>query len=36
VAIYERALADRDLSEGTRQTISERLAFLQPSPKEQG
>ncbi len=36
VAIYERALSDRDLSEGTRQTISERLAFLQPSPKEQG
>jgi predicted negative regulator of RcsB-dependent stress response len=36
VATYERALSDKEISEGTRQTISERLAFLQPSPKEQG
>jgi predicted negative regulator of RcsB-dependent stress response len=36
VAIYERALSDREISEGTRQTISERLAFLQSSAKEQG
>jgi tetratricopeptide (TPR) repeat protein len=35
VAIYERALSDREISEGTRQTLSERLAFLQSS-KEQG
>jgi len=36
VAIYERALSDGAIDEGTRQTISERLALLQPSPKEQG
>ena len=36
MAIYERALTDRDISEGTRQTISERLASLQPSSQEQG
>jgi predicted negative regulator of RcsB-dependent stress response len=36
VAIYERALSDRAIDEVTRQMISERLALLQPSPKEQG
>ena len=36
VAIYERALSDKDISAGTRQTISERLASLQPSLKQQG
>ena len=36
VAIYERALSDRAIDEVTRQTITERLALLQPSPKEQG
>jgi predicted negative regulator of RcsB-dependent stress response len=36
VAIYERALSDKDISADTRQTISERLAFLQPSLKKQG
>jgi tetratricopeptide (TPR) repeat protein len=36
VAIYERALADKDISADTRQTIAERLAFLRPSPHEQG
>ena len=36
VAIYERALSDREIDEVTRQMISERLALLQPSPKEQG
>ena len=36
VAIYERALSDRAIDEVTRQLISERLALLQPSPKEQG
>jgi predicted negative regulator of RcsB-dependent stress response len=36
VAIYERALTDKDISADTRQTISERLASLQLSPKKQG
>ena len=36
VAIYERALSDRAIDEVTRQMISERLALLQPPPKEQG
>ena len=36
VAIYERALSDREIDEVTRQMISERLALLQPSPTEQG
>jgi predicted negative regulator of RcsB-dependent stress response len=36
VAIYERALSDREIDEITRQMISERLVFFQPSPKEQG
>jgi predicted negative regulator of RcsB-dependent stress response len=36
VAIYERALSDKDISADTRQTMSERLAFLQPSLKKQG
>jgi len=36
VAIYERALSDKALDERSRQMISERLALLQPSPKEQG
>ena len=36
VAIYERALSDNVLDEVSRQTISERLALLQPPPKEQG
>jgi predicted negative regulator of RcsB-dependent stress response len=36
VAIYERALSDSEINEGARQTISERLAFLQPPSKEQG
>jgi predicted negative regulator of RcsB-dependent stress response len=36
VAIYERALSDRAIEEGTRQMISERLTLLQSSPKEQG
>ena len=36
VAVYERALSDRAIDEVTRQMISERLALLQPSPKEQG
>lgn len=36
VAIYERALSDREIDEVTRQTISERLALLQSSAKEQG
>lgn len=36
VAIYERALSDKDISADARQTISERLAFLQPSLKQQG
>jgi predicted negative regulator of RcsB-dependent stress response len=36
VAIYERALSDREIDEVTRQMISERLALLQLSPKEQG
>ncbi len=36
VAIYERALSDKALDEVSRQRISERLALLQPSPKEQG
>ena len=36
VAIYERALSDREIDEVTRQMISERLTFLPPSPKEQG
>ena len=36
VAIYERALSDGEIDEVTRQMISERLALLQPSPKEQG
>jgi predicted negative regulator of RcsB-dependent stress response len=35
-AIYERALSDKDISADTRQTISERLASLQPSLKQQG
>ena len=36
VALYERALSDKDISEGARQTISDRLASLQPSLKQQG
>ena len=36
VAIYERALSDREIDDVTRQMISERLALLQPSSKEQG
>jgi hypothetical protein len=36
VAIYERALSDQVLDEVSRQMISERLALLQPSLKEQG
>jgi len=36
VAIYEHALSDRAIDEVSRQMISERLALLQPSPKEQG
>lgn len=36
VAIYEHALSDSALDEVSRQVISERLALLQPSPKEQG
>jgi len=36
VAIYERALSDKVLDEVSRQMISERLALLQPSLKEQG
>src|SRR5215813_1348815 len=36
VAIYERALSDRALDEISRQMISDRLALLQPSSKEQG
>ena len=36
VAIYERALSDREIDEATRQMISERLGLLQPSLKEQG
>jgi predicted negative regulator of RcsB-dependent stress response len=35
-AIYERALSDRVIDEVSRQMISERLALLQPFPKEQG
>src|SRR5262249_6475084 len=35
-AIYERALSDRVIDEVSRQMISERLALLQLSPKEQG
>jgi len=35
-AIYERALSDRAIDEVSRQMISERLALLQPFPKEQG
>jgi len=31
IAVYERALSDRDINEATRQAISEQLAFL-PSP----
>jgi cytochrome c-type biogenesis protein CcmH/NrfG len=34
VAIYERVLSDREIDEVTRQIISERLVFLQPSSKE--
>jgi len=36
VAIYERALSDRAIDEVSRQMISDRLALLQPSSKEQG
>jgi predicted negative regulator of RcsB-dependent stress response len=36
VAIYERALADKEIDEVTRQMISERLLFLQSSSHEQG
>jgi len=36
VALYERALADKEIDEGTRQMIAERLAFLQQAPKAQG
>ena len=36
VAIYERALSDKAIDEVSRQMISERLALLQPSSKEQG
>jgi predicted negative regulator of RcsB-dependent stress response len=35
-AIYERALSDRVIDEVSRQMLSERLALLQPFPKEQG
>jgi predicted negative regulator of RcsB-dependent stress response len=34
-AIYERALSDGEVNEVTRQAISERLVFLQPSTGEQ-
>lgn len=34
--VYERALSDREIDEVTRQMISERLVFLQPSSKGQG
>ena len=36
VAIYERALSDREIDDVTRQMISERLALFQASSKEQG
>jgi predicted negative regulator of RcsB-dependent stress response len=36
IAIYERALSDREIDDVTRQMISERLALLQLSSKEQG
>jgi predicted negative regulator of RcsB-dependent stress response len=36
VALYERALADKEIDEVTRQMISERLAFIQQAPKAQG
>ena len=36
VALYERALSDKEIDEVTRQMISERLAFLQQTPKAQG
>jgi predicted negative regulator of RcsB-dependent stress response len=36
VAIYERALSDREIDEVTRQMISERLVLLQSSAREQG
>lgn len=36
MAIYERAVSDKDISADTRQTISERLASLQLSLKQQG
>jgi predicted negative regulator of RcsB-dependent stress response len=36
VALYERALSDKEIDEVTRQMISERLAFLQQAPKAQG
>jgi predicted negative regulator of RcsB-dependent stress response len=36
VALYERALSDKEIDEVARQMISERLAFLQQTPKAQG
>jgi predicted negative regulator of RcsB-dependent stress response len=36
VALYERALSDTEIDEVTRQMISERLAFIQQTPKVQG
>lgn len=36
VALYERALSDKEIDEGTRQMISERLALLQQATKAQG
>jgi predicted negative regulator of RcsB-dependent stress response len=36
VALYERALSDKEIDEVTRQMISERLAFIQQTPKVQG
>jgi len=36
VALYERALSDKEIDEVTRQMISERLAFLQQTPNAQG
>jgi hypothetical protein len=35
-AVYERALSDGEVSEVTRQMISEYIAFLQLPTKEQG
>jgi predicted negative regulator of RcsB-dependent stress response len=36
VALYERALSDKEIDEVTRQMISERLALIQQPPKAQG